>query len=230
MKYLKKYENNKNKNKNTEINFYWTTFTNREFSKYIFNVIVKGELDKYEVSDWIDSNSSEIYNKFYLETVFEHVVMNYTYTDKKPTEVKNIKVIPGKLVFEDNLDQEILKTKGDIYDINKEIKKNKEEPKEEKKYPSVWIKTDGTRQEVGFAEHNSFAINYLKENYPKKYQEYQDSNKYAHEILEDMGWIRVLGWAKPPKFVISKLNPKTKKAIKDYCQQYGVPYPERIKD
>ena len=74
----------------------------------------------------------------------------------------------------------------------------------------------------------NFARLYL---YGENDPNFKIGSKYPYEELESRGWCRILGWTDPPSFVIpKKINPKLKTAIKDYCHNNGVNYPEEIKE
>ena len=59
------------------------------------------------------------------------------------------------------------------------------------------------------------------------------NGKCCHEILEILGWVRILGWKDPPSFVLpNKITVKQKQVLRDYCLNNEVPYnafPEILK-
>lgn len=254
--------------KNTKITFYWTHKQQGDFEKIIFETIVEGTPfnNIQDVNDWDNDNTNYIFNKFGLELVFDHVIMDYKETDEDVKDVEIVKSIIGKLSFKEkkeklqkntilvdkdelnkllnnikelkekltvselqSLDLQIEKIVLETDLIKKEIedlKKSKTKP-EKKSYPSCWIDSTGTVYTVGFACHNEFAHEWLEENIT----DYKMSSKYPYEELEELGWCRILGWSDPPGFVIpKKIGPKLKTAIKDYCHNNGVNYPDEIKE
>lgn len=232
MKYLKKFENKK---KNTDFTFYWTGLSDdRDFVKVIFRVVLEGEPfeDNFDARDWMSDNSDEIFDIGYFTMAFDHVVISFHATDKEPSDIKVVKTIKGRLVFDDDDETEtFLNAYDDSKDIPLEpIEKTKEKKKERKEYPSIWLDPYGKRYNVGFAQHNEFAADWLRENDRDAWKKADDSfGKYYYEILEEKGWVRILGWTDPPTFSLpSKIGPKLKKAIKDYCINYGVPLPDGI--
>jgi len=156
---------------------------------------------------------------------------------KLKNEISNLKYDVEKVT--DELDIE--KLKASIVNLNKEAEKlraeiNKKEPvKEEKDYPSCWIDTSGTKYVVGFSCHNDFAGEWLMENKGEDWYEkhVSDSGRYDYEVLQGLGWIRILGWTDPPTFVLpADIRPKLRDALKSYCVSNDVSYndwPEILK-
>lgn len=222
---------------NTKLTFYCTHIQYGSFEKIIFETIIPDYFkDLYDAKDWLDdSKIDEIYYNFGLDLVFDWVIIDHKKTNESLSDVNIVKTIPGKLVFEDEYESnenEIEKLKSDIDNIKKHIDKlKKEKSKESKKeYHSAWIDPSGKKYVVGFAQHNEFAAHWLKINDPKEYQ--KDTNKYYYELLENKGWIRILGWTNPPSFSINTVSPKQKNALRDYCTSEKVSYefwPEILK-
>lgn len=217
---------------NTEIVFYCTHAEYGEFKKTIFSTIHPKEFTSLsEVNDWLDNNISFFCNEFYLDLVFEWVIVHYKQTEDKVKYTDIVESFSGRLVFDDDLNYQLMKIKSQNYDILKETEKLKKELKElkeekpkpkKKDYPSVWIDPSGQSYVVGFACHNDFAMHYLDSIQEK--DTYYLSNKYAYKILQERGWIRILGWYDPPQFVIIKVTPKQKVTLREYCIKNEVKY------
>lgn len=124
----------------------------------------------------------------------------------------------------------VLEKEGEV--LRKELDVLK--PKEKREYESCWVSPVGKVYQVGFAQHNEWAAEYLQENLPDEYTKSLNSfNKYFYESLQDLGWCRVLGWTDPPTFVFAQ-NPTraVKEALKEYCYRNKVDYsgwPEELK-
>jgi hypothetical protein len=113
-----------------------------------------------------------------------------------------------------------------------ELIDNKKTESEEikKDYPSCWIDTAGKVYNVGFACHNEFAMEYLYEN-GNTYDDIHSKHSYAYEMLESLGWVRILGWKDPPCFSLPKhITVKQRVAIKDYCLDNCCDLPENMKN
>ena len=238
---------------NTRILFYCTNVDRNGFSKIIFEAILpEGIINSTEdANDWIDDNISKHYDEFSLEFVIDWFVSLFEPTDAEIKDTEIYKTVQGKLIFQDEADfhyyklgktvSEKNKAKNEIKKIKstKKVKKETESVKKEdvvknkKNYPSVWIEPSGEVHVVGFANHNEFAREWLIENDEETYDEVQSYFTYYYEVLQDKGWIRILGWTDPPSFVITgRVTPKQRNALKDYCLGNDVPYqafPEILK-
>lgn len=227
---------------NTKILFYCTNVSHDGFTKIVFETILSGDSihSISDANDWVDDNISKHYDDFDLEFVLDWFVLLFEHTDAEPKETEIIKTVTGKLIFEDETDyfyyelgkivHEKNEIKREIKKLKKEVKDNKEKTNKKKTYPSVWIEPSGEVHEVGFAGHNQFASEWLKENEPDIYE---NSSYYFYEDLQNLGWIRILGWNDPPNFVIiGRVTPKQRNALKSYCLSNDVPYhafPEVLK-
>jgi len=118
----------------------------------------------------------------------------------------------------------------EIEEIKKETKKLEEDSKKIKKeYTSVWIEPDGTTHELGFAQHNEFASDWLQEKIGLSKMVKKPGHPYE-QLQEDYGWLRILGWIDPPQFVFPKrMTVKQKIAVRDYCMNERIGLPERLK-
>ena len=238
---------------NARILFYCTNVDRNGFSKIIFETILPEGVINFteDANDWVDNNISNHYDKFDLEFVIDWFVSLYepTNIDLKDTEI--YKTVQGKLIFQDEADfhyYELGKTVSEKNKAKAEIKKLKDAEKLKKAsksvkkqndvnlkkdYPSVWIEPGGEVHVVGFANHNEFARDWLSENDKETYEEVHSHFTYYYEVLQDKGWIRILGWTDPPTFVITgRVSPKQRIALKDYCLGSEVPYqafPEILK-
>lgn len=221
----------------TKITFYCTQLQYGSFEKITFDAIVPFEIDStWDANEWMDEQISLIVDEFDLDTIFDWVVIHFAKTDEATSPIKMIHTVRGKIVFEDEMKPLDFKPKSKYFKTPEEFQEMLEfEPKTKpKEYKSVWIDPFGVSYRVGFAGHNQFACEWLEENDPTAAEEYKQSfGKYAYEILEDKGWVRILGWSTPPAFVIpTKVTPKLKNAIRDYCVSEGLPYeffPEILK-
>ena len=82
--------------------------------------------------------------------------------------------------------------------------------------------------EVRFAGHNEFAFQYLINTYGVDFLDKHD-REYPHSILTDLGWVRILGWTDPPRFIFPvKLTPKQIRVVKEYCQTYSCDLPKEL--
>ena len=230
---------------NTKILFCCTNVCHNEFQKIIFETILHGNSIKSisDAIDWMDDNISMFCYDFDLEFVIDWFVLLCESTDEDDKDTEIVKTVNGKLIFEDDNDYhyyKLGKITNEINEIKEEINKIKEEKKikedlkTKKNYPSAWIEPTGELHEIGFACHNDFAHNWLEENDKDSYAKVSNAfNRYYYEALEELGWIRILGWTDPPKFVITKrVTPKQRITLKDYCLNNDVPYqsfPEILK-
>jgi len=230
---------------NTKIKFYCINISNGGFSKIIFETIVDGIIE--DSTDWVDKNIDKHYSDFYLDIVLDWKVISTESTKKHKKETKIIDTVNGHLFFEDELDYlfyKLGKTVHEKNEIKSEIKKLKKEkkvlPPKQKDYPSVWIEPSGEVHELAFAEHEKFASDWLDKNEPEIFEakfgftgKDKYDHKYCHEILEDLGWIRILGWVDPPRFVLPiRITPKQKESLRTYCINNNVSYnawPENLK-
>lgn len=239
---------------NTKITFSCANVTSSGIRKIIFEAITDEDIIDDAIG-WVDNNVDYHYNEFDLDFVLEWNVVSCVETEEDVKDSEIINTINGHLFFEDSIDwsyYRIGKAKFETSLIKKETRKIKKEtkilnentnrlqPPRKKDYPSVWIDNIGETHYLNFAEHESFASDWLKENEPEIFElkysfnrETKYALKYAYEILQDLGWIRILGWADPPNFVITnRVTPKQKQALKDYCLNNKVPYhafPEILK-
>jgi len=209
-----------------ELTFYLTGNRDRKFQKLIFSVSIDDLEDGF---DWIDENIDRIYKKYEFDYIYDHIILNTTKTDKT-IELTLIHTIDGKLSFEQHLSKEEIQLLIDENDTlkNENFNLRKENAilnkKLKKDYPSMWIDPLGKSYVVGFSCHNKFAIEYLDEH------DYDiDCDDYPYEMLQNLGWTRILGWCDPPSFVIPKdVSKKVKSMIKDYCLDNGCDFPEGI--
>lgn len=231
---------------NTKLQFYCINIDHHSFTKIVFEVILPGDCieDRSDAVEWVDNSISKHYNDFGLDVVLDWVVLSYEQTDELIKDTEIIETIDGKLIFKDDIDfhycelgkltSEKNKLNDEIMAIKKDLKKSKskKEVKERKTYPSVWLEPGGEVHELGFAQHEEFASNWLNKNEPEIFESRYGFNgeskyrkKYSHEILQDLGWIRILGWTDPPNFVITcRVTPNQRNSLKDYCLSTGIPY------
>lgn len=224
---------------NTKINFYCTCINDLNFEKHIFQVITEGVLDYRDSKDWLNEMIPIICEEFDLILVFDWIIINCEENETNTTDVQLVNIIPGKLIFEDDLDQQTLILKAENYELLKAINKFKEpiakEVPTKKDYESVWISIDGKTYIVGFAHHEEWATEYLSKHYPEFFDDYgiKNTREYSYEILQDLGWIRILGWKDPPVFVIpDMITPKQKTSLREYCIKNSLLYadfPEILK-
>lgn len=203
--------------------------------KIIFTTIINQ--DPYE---WLDNNIEYIYNKFDLTIVLDWEITSIEDTDQfimEDIRVENI--LEGAVIFYDNLEYQLLKEKAKGYDLIKEKERllmAKPElsfsEREKRDYESCWIDLLGKKYTVAFAEHEAFVREWLRENDKETYEKTEFSS-CLYTILEDRGWIKIVGWADPPRFVIpSMITPSQKNALREYCIKNKVLYkyfPEILK-
>lgn len=240
---------------NTKIKFYCINISQGEIKKIIFEAITNEDIINDAIG-WVDNNVDYHYNEFDLDFVIDWNVISCVETKTKVSNTKIVKTIDGHLFFEDSIDwiyYRIGKYSEQTRQIKKETRKIKKENKilheklknvpplaKKKDYPSVWIEPSGDVHEVGFANHEGFASDWLQENEPDIFEakfgftgEDKYEGKYCHEILEILGWVRILGWKDPPNFVLpNKITVKQKLVLRDYCLNNEVPYhafPEILK-
>jgi len=156
--------------------------------------------------------------------------MHVQQTDEPVKDVEIVKTVKGKLKFKDE-EPELKASKYFLTDVELQDKiKNKEE-KKKRDYPSCWIDLSGKEYIVGFTGHNEFASEWLHANgwTLEDKRKAKGYGRYDYEILENEGWVRILGWTDPPTFSLpSKLTPKQRKAIKDYCQSNACDLPKDL--
>lgn len=218
---------------NTKLLFYCTHTQYGSFGKVIFETILSGKIEDIdEAKEWLETQIPILFDEFDFSLVFDWVVIGYESTDLEVSDTKIIKTQTGELVFD--APKKVRKPRT----VKPKVVK-KEEPEEVKpkkrEYQSVWIDPYGKTYKIGFANHNEFACHWLKLNNKKLYHKADTiySHKYYYEILQDIGWTRILGWTDPPTFVISdKVTPKIKAAIREYCLSQKLDYihfPEMLK-
>lgn len=174
-----------------------------------------------DVQDWEENITPKLYSEYEFNVVFSHVIVKYGPTDNKPVEVHAYKEEKLKLVVD--------KPKKKY---TKRVKPVVEEPVKDYGEGNWWIETNGTYHEVGWCGHNEFAREYLEKLYSD--EEYEElKGFYAYEKLENLGWVRILGWKTPTCFVLPpKITVKQKQTLKEYCLKYKVSYsdyPEILK-
>jgi hypothetical protein len=227
---------------NTKLLFYCINIDHTGFTKIVFEAVLPSGCieDRNDAVTWVDDNISEHYDKFYLDYVYDWVVLLYEPTNDELKETEIVDTVEGKLIFKGESDfhyyelGKLTSETNKLKDEIKELKKDSVKPKKPKKenlnnrqYPSVWIEPDGTVYEVGFANHNEFACDWFQANEPEEFHRIHTeyTGKYPYEHLQDKGWIRILGWNDPPNFVITcRVTPKQRIALKDYCLGNDVPY------
>ena len=158
--------------------------------------------------------------------------------EKQIEEIRSCDVIKYDLIESEylsleleklNLEIENLQLKQQIIDASKEEEVETKIPKL-RQYQSIWMDRSGVVYNVGFACHEEFAQDILD-----KRDEKLDRSEhyYAYEVLQDEGWIRVLGWCDPPVFVLpDRITPSQKTALREYCQSQNVTFtamPEILK-
>lgn len=235
--------------KNTYFIFYITCILDHEFAKFIFHTILEGEPfnSRYDAQDWISDNIHEVMDLADTSLVFEHIVIDYKPDERAPFGLKILEQETGRLIFkseETATNQIIQDIKSELNEIssrfneymnlvkeNREIRtdieKIKEEKKKKKDYISCWIEPSGKQHNLGFAQHNEWAQDYLLEH--GYTLEYLCSGKYSYEILEELGWIRILGWTDPPTFSLpERPTAKQRRAVKSYCQDNACDLPKEF--
>lgn len=211
---------------NTKYTFYCTYFEYGKFYKTIYEKVLKR--DDYINNTLIEYLSNKIYNYYISGEIFDLVIIYKEKTDKEVSDITLIKTVEGRLIFDDDTNYQLMKIKSENYNTLKEIEKLKTEQKvlEKRNYSSIWIDPFGESYNVGFAEHNEFASKWIRENLGKEiWQQILHSyGTYFYEVLEERGWIRILGWTDPPTFVYNSINPKQKETLREYCVSNDVPY------
>ena len=221
--------------KNTKINFYWTYIaSNGDIRKAIFEVIIKGRPFESinDAKEWEDTETADIMKVYGPDDgniILDRIVTNYTNTTKAVIPIYLKKLLPGRIVFTD-LQAQNRRLKRQIEKL-KEPKKLPKPKIEQKQYTSCWIDPSGEQFDMyGVAQHNEFASEILETRYKMTLENFVDDNRYPYEILQDKGWVRILGWTEPPTFVLPKsLTVKAKLAVKDYCLYEKISFPERLK-
>lgn len=222
---------------NTKVLFYCTHIHRDGFTKLFFETITDEPIESLDDAiEWMDDNVSYHYNLFDLDTVIDWFLILHEPTNDNVKETEIIKTVIGHLFFEDTIEYQYyrigkaemetkaIKTQTKV--IKKENEKLKKEAKVKKYYESCWIENSGEIHYVNFAEHNEFASDWLEENdYPTWHRITNSIGRYYYEVLQDFGWIRILGWTDPPSFVIPKrITPKQKNALRDYCTGQKLKY------
>ena len=221
--------------KNTRINFYWVYIEHDSIYKAQFETIIEGTPfeSMADAEQWEEDETFALiatYGPGVGNIVLDRVVTKYSNTTKPVSYIHVLKkLLPGRIVFTD--------IKAQNRRLKRELAKAKEPPKavvpkiERKEYTSCWIDPFGEQFDMfGVAQHNEFAHETLEGRYKKTLSEINDDNRYPYEILQDMGWARILGWTDPPTFVLpTKMNVSQKRAIKDYCLYERLSFPERLK-
>lgn len=212
---------------NTEVLFYCTHYKHGTFYKSTFQKIVEGKVNITQIND---DEWSEICYIFNLEVVFDTIIISTNFTEESVSDTQLLLEIEGTLLFEDNEEYKSLIHKAELYDTYTSLNitqcENKEENKvqENKTYESVWIDPYGETFIVSFGGHDDFAKTFLKQYYEDLCKE---EDKEYYEILEDLNWIRILGWCTPPQFILPYMvNRSQKNALKDYCLINDIPYDE----
>lgn len=240
---------------NKLIRFYCVTINNGSLLKIIFEAIVSNH-DIEGDCEWVDININKHCNDFSLDLVIQWGLISTNDTHFDVCDTKIIETINGHLFFEDSVDWQyyrIGKNKVETSLIKKETNKIKRETNKlkdklknvpplsnKRDYESVWIDQSGNVYDVGFAGHESFASDWLMSNRPDIFEtkfsfgdktEYSDM--YSYEILQNLGFIRILGWSDPPNFVLpNRITPKQKQALRNYCISNNLIYgnfPEILK-
>jgi len=218
----------------TKLTFFCTHCQYGGFEKVIFETVLDGKSFEsiYDAREWVDSKISELCDEFDFELVFEWVVMNFEETtdDVSPVQIK--KTLSGKLVFKGEKIKKVKVKKTKTKKVKEIVSTPEPIPEPKKDYVSVWIDPFGKSYKVGFACHEEFASDWLREHDENLYEKGLGGagSKYHYEILQDKGWARILGWTKTPTIVLpDKITPKVKTAVKDYCLSYGLDFPERLK-
>jgi len=225
---------------NTKLKFYITYFSDsRSFRKSLFECVVAQEMTSDDdVNDWLDNNMPTIMDMANAETVFDRVVLSFKPINTQKIGIKEVETLFGRLLFVDEETKDLNKTISLLRENASLLEENARQVKIIEKldeqivkrtYPSCWVEPDGKVHVVGFSGHSKFASEYLLND--RTLSDYPSSDKYAHQILEDMGWIRILGWKDPPMFCFnpkSKKTPKQIKAVKEYCQDNTCELPKEL--
>lgn len=230
---------------NSKIIFCCNSVDRGGFAKIVFEAILPGDsVNSIEdANGWMYNNISKHYFDFDLDFVLDWFVLLFEPTNDNPKETEIIKNVKGKLIFEDDIDyfyynigkikSETKKIKQETKKLKKEIKKSKEKDEnKQRRDPSIWVDPIGTEYEVGFANHEQFAQDWLQENDIETWK--NQKSRYGYEILQERGWVRVLGWTTPPTFVVpSKITPKQKTILMEYCVKNNITgndFPEILKN
>lgn len=206
----------------TKLSFFCTHAQYGTFEKVVFETVLdKTFEDLYDAKEWLDLEIPTIFDDFGFDLVFEWIILGYKETDEdiKPVEIKDR--ITGKLTFE----KKEKKVKEKIYKVEIPTSEPEVKPEPKKEYDSVWIDPFGKTYKIGFAMHNEFAAKWLEENDKDSYKKATTGRQYYYEVLQDKGWVRILGWTTMPTFVLpDTIRPKLKTAIREYCLTSGIPY------
>lgn len=178
-------------------------------------------------------------------TLIKSIPGELSFKQKRPKTTKLKQIIqsinlgenksPEEILNKLNQELEILTLQKETLYIQKEtikyqlslLKKRIEETttKLKKEYDSCWIQPNGTVIKLGFAQHNEWAHDYLDERDGRDWFKHRS----AYEVLQDEGWVRVLGWTDPPTWCIpDRITPKQRVAIKEYCQSQGCDLPDEL--
>lgn len=230
---------------NIKVNFSCIEISQGDITRYDLEVIKDFNFDHF--SNYLDNNIPYICDLFDFNLVLDWKVNKYEETLDIPTEITLVNSCSGKIIFDDDINQKILEGKSIILDKikelahlkkmdyitleylnkNQEIKQVKEIIK--KDHASCWINLSGEVFYVDFAEHNSWAYEYLKENNTELFDDLgislKNSWKDPYVILEESGWIRILGWRDPPCFSLpDRITPKQKQSLREYCIKEELKY------
>lgn len=167
------------------------------------------------------------------ETILKETIKGL---EKQLEEIESSDLLRYELINSELNDLKIANLKLEIENSNLKIQlieatKSKEpEIIKRRDYQSIWLDRSGKIYSVDFAGHEKFAREYLDE-----HDVLLDSGDYAYEVLQEKGWIRVLGWTDPPTFVLpeQQITPKQKTSLREYCQSQNVTYtamPEILKE
>lgn len=214
-----------------------------------------------DLHDWLDHRISFLCDLFDFSLCFDWVVIHSKKTKEPVSRFTILQSIVGKLNFDPpkvkEIETRIEEVTADVINLKNEtialLKKQIETRKRiseldaakikrlesqiatpaKKENRSCWIDKHGNTHYVGFAKHEEFASDWFEENEPEKFTREERDGRYFYEMLEEKGWIKVVGWSNPVCFVITK-NPtvKQKQALREYCMSEEIPYkdyPEILK-
>lgn len=178
-------------------------------------------------------------------TLIKSIPGELTFKQKRPKTIKLKQITqsinldndksPEEILNKLNHELDLLTLQKETLDIKKETLKvqldllrdriNKETYKLKKDYDSCWIQPNGKVIKLGFAQHNEWAHDYLDERDGRGWFKHRS----AYEVLQDEGWVRVLGWTDPPTWCIPMhITPKQRVAIREYCQSQGCDLPNEL--
>lgn len=220
---------------NKKIKFYILEINHSDIFKHIFTAILSESINN--TKEWLEKLVPLIIYDLDLDLILDHKIISEEDTTEELVNFRLGETINGKIIFDDDIDYQLILLKAENYDLFKKaglIKYPEPAIEVRKEYESCWIDLFGNKYLVTLGNHNTFASDWLEENDYSVWRKITESfSRYHYEELEDRGWIRILGWKDPPVFVLpNNITPKQKVSLREYCIKNELKYkdfPEILK-